>query len=49
LRLVVKTGLTLSKLDGSSAVYNSTMDAGISTQYIDTWNNMQVRLLWQAV
>lgn len=48
-RLVVKTGLTLSKVDGSSVLYNGTMDAGITTQYIADWNYMQgVTYYWPA-
>jgi len=39
--LTVQTGRTLPYLNGSSLFYNGTIDAGISTQYNDTWNSYQ--------
>lgn len=35
-KLSVRTGRTLTYLNGTSAVYNATIDARISTQYNDT-------------
>jgi hypothetical protein len=39
--LKLQTGLRVRALNGSSVLYNGTVDAGISTQYQDTWNNMR--------
>lgn len=42
-RLVLQTGLSITRLDGGvDALYNGTVDAGISTQYSASWNNYQV-------
>jgi hypothetical protein len=38
--VTIQTGRTLTANDGSSVVYNSTFDTSITTQYIDSWNNM---------
>lgn len=47
-RVVLQTGKSVAALDGSMvASYNGTIDAGITTQYIASWNNLQVRLQLQ--
>lgn len=38
LKIAVQTGRSYKLLNGSTVVYNGTIDAGISTQYNDTWN-----------
>ena len=41
-RVVVQTGLTLQRVNGSTFYYNSTTDAAISTLYItEAWNKLQ--------
>ena len=41
--LVIQTGLSLTKLDGTVGVYNGTIDATVSDQYNGGWNLNQVR------
>lgn len=42
--LVIQTGRSVTRIDGiTTASYNGTVDASISTQYIADWNNQQVR------
>jgi len=44
-KLVLQTGKSLTRLDNTvNAAYNGTIDTGITTQYLDTWNNNQVRV-----
>lgn len=41
--ITMQTGLSIKRLDGSVfSNYNGTVDASISTQYIDDWNEYQV-------
>ena len=47
-RVTVQTGLSIPKIGGGTMVYNGTIDASIDTQYIASWNQMQVSNLWWA-
>jgi hypothetical protein len=41
--ITIQTGLNIKRLDGTIfKSYNATVDASISTQYIDDWNEYQV-------
>jgi len=41
-KVSIQTGQAVKALNGSSVTYNGTVDAGISTQYIDAWNYQRV-------
>lgn len=49
-RIVFQTGVPLTRLNGSVAVYNDTVDAAITTQYLADYNQFRERRrdMWTA-